>query len=36
MHEESKALLRSLLEMLADNGLDYTIDYIRKEILKNK
>lgn len=36
MHEESKALLRSLLEMLADNGLDYTIDYIRKDILKNK
>ena len=35
MHEESKALLKSLLEMCADKGLDETILYIRKELLKN-
>ena len=35
MHEESKALLKMLLEMCSNKGLDDTIYYIRKEILKN-
>ena len=35
MHEESKELLRKLLEMCANEGLDNTIYYIRKELLKN-
>lgn len=36
MHEESKQLLRELLEMLSEKGEDITIEYIRNEILKNK
>lgn len=35
MHEESKQLLKEMLEMCANKGLDETILYIRKEILKN-
>ncbi|MGN1345008.1 MAG: DUF5662 family protein [Traorella sp.] len=35
MHEESKALLRDLLERCAHDGLDKTITYIRKECLEN-
>lgn len=34
IHEETYKQLRELLEMLAQNGEDYTFNYIRKEILK--
>ena len=36
MHPETKDLLQSLLEYHRDHGLDETIAYIRKDILKNK
>ena len=36
MHPETKDLLQSLLEYHRDHGLDETIAYIRKELLKNK
>lgn len=35
MHQESKDLLRNLLEMCANQGLDETVMYIRKDLLKN-
>ena len=35
MHENTARLLEKLLKMLADKGEDYTLNYIRKEILKN-
>ena len=35
MHENTARLLERLLKMLADKGEDYTLNYIRKEILKN-
>ncbi len=35
MHPKTKALTQYLLEYLNDHGLDQTIYYIRKEILKN-
>ena len=36
IHPETAALLRHLLEMLAEKGEEETFRYIRKEILKNK
>ena len=36
MHPETKALLQSLLAYHRDHGLDETIAYIRKDILKNR
>lgn len=36
MHPEVQELLERLLHMLADKGEAYTLDYIRREILKNK
>ncbi len=36
MHEDTKALLKLILEYQRDHGTDATILYIRKEILKNK
>lgn len=36
MHPEVQELLERLLHMLAEKGEDYTFDYIRREILKNK
>ena len=35
MHKNTAKLLEKLLKMLADKGEDYTLNYIRKEILKN-
>lgn len=35
MHENTARLLEKLLNMLAEKGEDYTLNYIRKEILKN-
>lgn len=34
MNEESKQTLRNMLEMYAQKGLDETVAYIKKEILK--
>ncbi len=36
MHEETRALLEQLLQMLADEGEEKVFDYIRTDILKNK
>ncbi len=36
IHPETDELLGRLLKMLADEGEDKTVDYIRREILKNK
>lgn len=36
MHEDTKALLKLILEYQRDHGTDATISYIRKEILNNK
>ena len=36
MHPETDALLHKLLQMLADKGEDYTFEYIKKNVLKNK
>ena len=36
MHEDTKVLLKLILEYQRDHGTDATISYIRKEILKNK
>lgn len=36
IHPQSDRLLRYMLEMLAAKGEDYTFDYIRRKILKNK
>lgn len=36
IHPESRALLEQLLHMLAEHGEEYTFDYIRREVLKNK
>ena len=36
LHPEVRELLERLLKMLAEHGEDYTYDYIRREILKNK
>ncbi len=36
MHPEVQELLERLLTMLAEHGEDYTYDYIRREVLKNK
>ena len=34
MHEETDALLHSLLQMLADKGEEYTFAYIKKNVMK--
>lgn len=34
MHEETDALLHSLLQMLADKGEEYTFIYIKKNVMK--
>lgn len=36
IHEESKALLETLLHMLAEKGEEATFEYIRTNVLKNK
>lgn len=36
LHEESRALLEELLQMLAEEGEERTFEYIRTDILKNK
>lgn len=36
LHPEVRELLERLLHMLAEQGEDYTLDYIRREVLKNK
>ena len=36
MHPDTHQLLETMLKMLADTDLDTTIQYIRKEILKNQ
>jgi len=36
INPETAKLLEKMLKMLADRGEDYTFDYIRKKILKNK
>lgn len=36
IHPETDALIHHLLTYLSQNGLDATIEYIRKKILKNK
>ncbi len=36
LHPEVRELLERLLTMLAEHGEDYTYDYIRREVLKNK
>lgn len=36
LHPEVKELLERLLHMLAEQGEDYTLDYIRREVLKNR
>ena len=36
IHPETAALLEKLLLMLRDEGEEVTIDYIRRELLKNK
>lgn len=36
VHEDTMALLRSLLEMLARDGEDKTLSYIKNELLKQK
>jgi hypothetical protein len=36
LHPESAELLKSMLTMLAEQGEDYTFDYIRRNILHNK
>ena len=35
MHEETKAMLKMILEYQRNHGTDATVDFIRKEILKN-
>ena len=36
LHKDTKILLEELLHMLASKGEEYTFQYIRKQILKNK
>ena len=36
MHPDTHQLLETMLKMLADTDLDTTVQYIRKEILKNQ
>lgn len=36
LHPEVRELLERLLNMLAEQGEDYTFDYIRREVLKKK
>lgn len=35
LHPDTEELIERLLRMLAENGEDYTIDYIRREVLHN-
>ncbi len=36
IHDESRELLERLLRMLAEHGEEYTYEYIRREVLRNK